>query len=68
MCLSSLTQSDDAEGVSSDSRAAERRLLQLLRPRDLLALLDQIRQPIRASVEVEDEAEGRVGDLNVGIE
>ena len=59
----SLTQTDDAEGVPSDSRAAVRRLFQLLRPRDLLALLDQVREPIRPSVEVEDEAEGRVGDL-----
>jgi hypothetical protein len=58
-----LTKSNNAQSVSPDSGTPERGFFQLLRPGDLLAVLDLVGEPERPPVEVEDEAEGRIGDL-----
>ena len=57
------TESNYPQGVPSDPGAAECGVLQLLRSSDLFALLDHVGEPEGPPVQVQDQAEGGVGDL-----
>ena len=60
---SGLTESDDSQCVSPDSGAAVGGLFELFGAGDLLALLDHVGEPEGPPVEVQDQAERRVGHL-----
>lgn len=54
-------EADNTESVTTYPGAALGRLAHLLRPRKLFPLPDHVREPVGSPVQVEDEAERRVG-------